>query len=559
MALSSKVKKIITMVFVVVAMTILLSGCSNTSNVLENGYYKGIIVKPNGEFIGVDKISDKKMADDRFVYKVEMNKDNKVEKISAMYGGKLVNANFYDILQNEHGLFSVISIDYQEGYIKYTFKDALMQPAKGFYGAYSVRFKLNDKNVPIMAYFYNKDGEQANNNVGFAQMLFTYDDKINLIKIGFADKNGERVATNEKQYEINLKYEDNRKHYPSEVSYRSKGGDLAVDARGVAKIKYTYDQKDKVTEMRFFGSDENLKEILGDKIDIKELKKGVGAIIKISRENNDVKWSFFGKDEQPLGIKALNNVSAIEYGYDEKGSLNSIKGYGTDGEVRAFDAREKNIVLEKYQYDEVGNLIQIAFYNKEGNLVSCNTEPKHAIEKLKYDEKRRIIEASYFGTNEEAIEIRYEYKTFHKKCMEYDDDGKVTSTKFYDKNDNEITTISTNNLINGVNKDSIIGEWDSGKGTNSLMLKLHIEGNQIIGTHYATWNNGAKLDGIRDKQTLSGVFTGKSVFTVNFKSDFGGSGIARINIIDGNTLEWKIISKNGDMYIPEFMKLTRKS
>ena len=447
-------KRVILLVLGCLFSILFISGCAGDSGELQAGYYKKIVMQPNGNFIGKDKIDDKKAAESGLVYKVEMNEQKKLSKITAMIHEQPIDIQWFDTTYSWYGKFAAIVIEYQDGYIKYSFKNARMQPDIGYYGSYSLRYKLDEKKVPAIAYCYNKDGDQNENAKGFAQMLFTYDDKGFLTKIGYANSRGERITTNWKEYELGLKYaKDSKKNnLPIEISNLSKDGELMLNITSAAKKTYKYDEKGRLSEIRHFGTDGSLKERTLENFDMVGMLGGVGAgaITKykyVEDQTNPSEISFYGKDEQPVGVKALDNAASIKFKYGELGNVAEVSLFGTDGLPRAIDANAlgNDIVTMKNKVDEVGNLIEVALYNKDGNLTALKGT-KSAIQRSKYDNKRQQIEENYFGTSEEPVEIIAKGYRFHKKIMEYDDDGKLIKTTYYDKEDKDIKGANQNNF-----------------------------------------------------------------------------------------------------------------
>ena len=84
-------KKIVLFVFLCLISMLLISGCSGDTaggDELKAGYYKRMVMQPNGIFIGIDKIDDKKATSSGLAYKVKMNEQRKLSQITAMYNGK---------------------------------------------------------------------------------------------------------------------------------------------------------------------------------------------------------------------------------------------------------------------------------------------------------------------------------------------------------------------------------------------------------------------------------------------------------------------------------------
>ena len=128
------------------------------------------------------------------------------------------------------------------------------------------------------AYLYNKNGEQADTGEGFAQMIFTYENGA-LRRIGFANKNGERVATADNVYDLRISHDDNSGNVlPSELANFGKDDALMQMKTGMAKIAFKYDDDKRLIEVRHFGTDEALRERNAGDFD----ERGVSSILPLS-------------------------------------------------------------------------------------------------------------------------------------------------------------------------------------------------------------------------------------------------------------------------------------
>ena len=460
--------------------SVLVGGCSfsflGMEDELQAGYYKQIVMQPNGKFIGRDKISEKQALSSGLVYKVDFNEQKKLSKITAMINQLPIDKQWFDTTYSCYGNFAVIELEYQEGYIKYNFKNAQMQPKAGYYGAYSLRYKLDENQNPTIAYCYDKDSEQKENFIGFAQMLFTYDDKGRLAKIGYANSAGERVTTKWKEYEKQFKYEKHSS--PIEISNHGKNGELMLNIFNQARNTYKYDGKDRLIEIRHFGTDGSLIENDLPYFQMNRVLGGIGAgaITKYKYEGDQkepIEISFYGKDEQPFGIKTIDNTAIIKIKYGEKGEIKEYSYFGTDGLARAIDSAKlgKNVVAIKQDIDDFGNIIKIAYYNKDNNL-QVEKDGKAAIIKLKYDENRQKIEESYFDASQEAVEkVMYGQQKYHKTVMEYDDAGKITKTIYYDTNSKEILITPMKNFY---------GQWVQRNSVGEVMQEMIFTEREIM-------------------------------------------------------------------------------
>lgn len=452
-------KQNLILILMLVCLSISLIGCGtensrSSSNLSKDyevissaGFYKDVRMQPNGEFIARQKLSEEEAANSGTVFKVDFNDNKKMEKITAMYSGTPINTRWKDTADRGYTL-STVTIEYQDGYEKYNFKNSRMAPCRGFYNAYSIRYKLSDdKKQHKVAYLYNKQGEQAANNLGFAQMLFTYDNKNTLIKVGYAGTNGDRVITKNKEYETRFKYDKSKK--PIEVANYGKDESLMVDATGIAKITYKLDELGRTVEVRHYGSDEALKErnLSRPHIDNRDIVNiSAGAVTKYSYDGNSLapnKISFFGKDEQPVGIKSWGNIASLRFKYTDKGELSEMSSYGTDDTPLPLDKESlgDNVVKIGYSYDGNGNLAKMTFYGKDDNMVvaaKLNAAEAHR----KYDDKRRCTEEAFFGTGGDAIDILEDGRNYHRKVYEYNDDDEVTQYIFYNKAGQEIARVA---------------------------------------------------------------------------------------------------------------------
>lgn len=110
-------------------MTLAFAGCGDGADgKLHDGYYREVIMQPNGEFIGKGKLSESDVAKTGIAYKVEMSKDNKdqVAKVTSVYGDQSIRTTLWKMKGELWiGNFATIAVTPQEnGYIKYEFFDA---------------------------------------------------------------------------------------------------------------------------------------------------------------------------------------------------------------------------------------------------------------------------------------------------------------------------------------------------------------------------------------------------------------------------------------------------
>ena len=428
------------------------------------GYYGDLRMQPNGIFLVRDKMTEAESKNAGVVYKVELNEEKKINKITAMQGGIPISIEWRDTMNNEFK-FSAVTIEYLEDRVRYNFRSSRMAATPGFYDAYSIAYKLGeDKKNFTVAYLYNKDGEQSTTSRGYAQMFFTYDDKGNLSKLAFADDGGNRVTNSNKEYELRFKY-GNKPGLITEIANYGKDGSLMVTASGIAKTTFKLDEKNRVVEVKHFGSDEMLKDKNNPNLELSKALTSVsaGAITRYAYDgvsDNVSKISFLGKDEQAEGIKDWGNISSFELKYSPEGWLSSIASFATDDTPIALDKNlfGDNVVKLGFERDNFGNLSKVIFYGKEDNPVT-SAKLGAAERRYKYDEKRRQTGQEYYGTGGEKIAINDTAKGFkyHGFTYEYNDDDERTLVIYYDTNANEVRR---------ENLTTRSSEVDSGNSTN---------------------------------------------------------------------------------------------
>lgn len=407
------------------------------------GYYGDIRMQPNGVFLVRNKLTQEQAQNYGVVYNVECNEENKINKITAMQGGIPIAVDWQDTLNHKYK-FSAVTIEYTNTQVRYNFRSSRMAAVPGFYDAYAIGYKIAEgkKNTPV-AYLYDKEGNQLGSWHGYAQMFFTYDDKSNLIKIVFADDSGSRVTNNNNEYEIKLSY-GKKFGFPSEIANLAKDGTLQIDNSGIAKTTFKFDDKNRITEIRHYGSDDTLKDKNSPNLAFDKIitSTSAGAITRYSYSDNTdrvTKIAFLGKDEQAEGIKAWGNIATVELKYTPEGWISSVASFATDDAPIALAKNYfgDNVVKIEMENDEYGNLSKMIFYGKDDNVVTASKLGAAEV-RYKHDEKRRNTGNEYYGTGGDKIEINDIGFSYHGTTLEYNDDDEVTLIIYYNKDSQEV-------------------------------------------------------------------------------------------------------------------------
>lgn len=455
-------RKLLTAVFSVLTVVSLLFGCSGKSALLggsfnvndffpieKPGYYKWVFMTSDGKFYGRQPLLEEEIKDAGIVYQAEFNDNGQLSKITARYGDYIVESGgWIDSTLNRPG-FAVVTIAYENGYVRYNFKDAGLNATKGFYGAYSIRYKMENDGTAKAAYLYNKNGEQADTGEGFAQMIFTYENGA-LRRIGFANKNGERVATADNVYDLRISHDDNSGNVlPSELANFGKDDALMQMKTGMAKIAFKYDDDKRLIEVRHFGTDEALRERNAGDFDergvssILPLSFSAGAITRYTYEGDKQTVSFLGKDEQAMGVAAWGGIASVVYERDAKRNVISISAFGTDGAPAPVDRKEygNNVVKLQLGYNEnTGMLNKMTLIGRDGTPVGAEGEFRQvATLTLESDGKGNLTQMAFFGTSGDPVEIvKYGATGVHKIVTEYNDDNEATLRIAYNRAGNEV-------------------------------------------------------------------------------------------------------------------------
>ena len=104
------------------------------------------------------------------------------------------------------------------------------------------------------------------------------------------------------------------------------------------------------------------------------------------------------------------------------------------------------------------------------------------------------------------------------------------------------------------------GKWHGENEGFSFTLNLHWDEGYFRGSHSSIKKpNAMRTDGFGKEITITGQFANSTTQVIAWKSGYSpnSKGKAEISLIDKNTLHWKIISEQGQHYLPQEMTLTR--
>lgn len=452
---------------------VLCCGCSMGADdgKLHDGYYREIVMSANGEFLPKGKLSESEAKKAGLVYKVEMDQDKKdqVKKITAEYQGTSTRTAVWKTTEGLwQGTFASVAITPQDnGYVQYTFFDAGGEKCKGYFDAYSIRFKKDDKtNTVKAAYLYNKDGENKigeDKKTGISQLLFSYDKENHLNKIGMANQDGNTVkATSLKggnATALQIDYDKEKKDRITAISWVNDGGNL-VKGPQWAKETFTYDEKGRLTEKAYFGTDDNpvevkysteLLKVIYSVKDPNELLKGLmavkaccvegGAVTRYTYDKDATLPStigFFGKSDQSYGMSD-SAISELDLTYDAAGNVTKFSTRGADGNAKAFSDSIDTVALA---YDERGSIAKTQYYHGD-NATSLQTGlfKGRSVAEIDYtfDDHGWVASESYFDASGAPTDVKiYGALAYQKMTFTRKDDGSVDKVVRYAQDGTEI-------------------------------------------------------------------------------------------------------------------------
>ena len=270
--------------------------------------------------------------------------------------------------------------------------------------------------------YYNDEDSLCLNSEWFAIGRYEYDINGNQIKQCFYDVDTTLCTTKEWFYSImERKYKNGN---IVEERFYNKEQQLDENGHGYAIGKYSYDNKHRLTSMRYFNNDSlpctNKSYIHFDSIvfDNRGLK---------------VKEMFFDKNGKKCNT--LNGASVSSYKYNDKGLVTEI---AYDYVMGGPDSKVFNVRLCKYEYNSMGNLIRESYFGENekpvwnvndicrkeytydvyGNVVSesfyspsgnLTVHSGWAVIKRVFDSRSRVKEIRYFDDKMQPIGGKYAF------------------------------------------------------------------------------------------------------------------------------------------------------
>ena len=317
-------------------------------------------------------------------------------------------------------------------------------------------------------YYYSDNGyidyKKAYDEYGKLLYKIDYDENLRVAMFKYDDEHGtaKRLQQNTTGlFNINeterssitrylLSY-DEEGHLQS-IKYASGEDNVPVgDAENIYGQAYSYDEKGRITEIRFLGQDGKVR---GNKI---------GLAIKRYEYDDDDNWTLV-KYLSATGKPSHdgNNCPVVKIAYDKWGNRASEKYYTSEGKpayrtdvascgfdyeydshgfrvLQSFVGSDGKTIFGKTgfarlrsEYDKNGFVTSETYEDKEGNRVSMVDDEGNAYGRIdiEVNEKGSVLSMSYFDVKGNAIEDAF---GIHRAAYEYDSLGNRTRESFMDK------------------------------------------------------------------------------------------------------------------------------
>lgn len=297
---------------------------------------------------------------------------------------------------------------------------------RSFFGVGGEPIMPNGLHYAKVKYTYDENGNQNSTR------YYDLDGKLTLVD-GVAgydyinDRQGNTlesvpVGVNEKLAQGKLKTKYKYDKFGNEIEqslFDVKGA--ALNYESVHKYVYSYNTRNQVEEIRYYGKDGKLTLSSDNKVAITKYE--------YDARGNRVKTNFYGTDNKSCKCEEGWSSSTYEhdaFGHVVKQCFFDIKGKPTD---------PKDMVpVGICQYDKRGNMIYLAAQDGNGKFIKI-ADDKWAISRMKYDKKNNRIEQSYYNEKDKPILCNEGY---HKVKNKYNKSGKKIEEAHYGINDQPI-------------------------------------------------------------------------------------------------------------------------
>ena len=300
---------------------------------------------------------------------------------------------------------------------------------------------------------YNVDLSQRSS---ITRHVLSFDDEGHLEKVEYASgEDNIRVGDGDNIYGQEYSYDD--KGRITEVRFLGRDGKVRGNKIGLAIKQYEYDENDNWIKVTYLSADgkpshdgnncpvveldyDNYGNRISERyftIDGKPSYRtdisACGVASEFDEEGNRVLTCFIDGDEKVM--TGADGYAQIKSSYDENGFCTEEQYLDKNGDptycvVKRNDGSTAAFSTLKYTYNELGMQLSRAFYNRKGHPI-VDTDGVHKY-KREYDEVGNIIEEVYLDKMMNPTK-NYGYET--KVKYKFNDLDQLVQMAYYDKDD----------------------------------------------------------------------------------------------------------------------------
>lgn len=293
--------------------------------------------------------------------------------------------------------------------------DGELTPIEDGYAVLSKKYDDRGNMVGDICYGMDTDGSSALspvlNNFGYTARKIEYDDRRNMVWIGYFDLDGNLVIQND-GYAVSKSEFDNKGNQ-TKISYFDTNDELIQSSMGFAVRKSEYDERGNELQSSTYGANNKL------------ILNSYGyATVKCEYDefNNMVASYFYDTDDNP--VLQSDGYASWKAEYNESGNEYKTSFYGIDGEPITAKC---GYASSESEFDIWGNELKIRYYGIDGNL-TLNIDG-FASDEAEFDEHGNQTRMSFFGIDGKPIVSNFGYASW---ISEYDERGIMIKSSYFD-------------------------------------------------------------------------------------------------------------------------------
>lgn len=330
----------VVLLFIIIMISSFFTSVDMSWQNIEAGYYRQIVMLPNGKFIGICKVKDSEANNAGVTLKVE-KEDGTLKRITAVNDGNLDYGCICVLNPSTDFFFTPDSIVFQELTVNVNGKDLEYEWKMDKNDKISNKYTLVDGAVGLPKTVLVKLG----NSFSEKYTLTYKDDKITSIQK--YDSNDKKTTEYVWEYNSTL--------LPSSISLKRENGDIGM------RHEYKYDSNNRIVENRYYEIfySNGLQPYQPDRSAIIISKYGSyiippnnrfdalcwAAIVRYTYADNNpypITIETLDKDEKPLDT-IREKFYKVALKYDDKCRIIQVNAYHSDGTPAPIPESEKYI------------------------------------------------------------------------------------------------------------------------------------------------------------------------------------------------------------------------